>query len=308
MHIRINQTLFGITLLFFFAVFFVLPVYALAAEVNVNLPGSTAGSQGNPAGIVTDLYRFALMGGGLLAFAVIVYGGIRYAAAAGNPSGQGEGKEWVRQAIYGLLLLVGGYFILSTINPSLTNLGLPTLERLAAPVSGPGSICAMSCPQGEYCALDANSNPYCQPYPPAGGSGACSTITCGGCSGTPGQLGGCSWDPVNASGIVRAESGGNPFAASVTDKCQDGKSFSYGLFQINLTVHDIGGLNCPAAFSGRNYACRVVNQTLYDQCVQAATNPNTNVQKACQIFQERLQSGRVGWSAWGANSVCRFSV
>ncbi|MDR3582022.1 MAG: hypothetical protein P4L67_01980, partial [Candidatus Pacebacteria bacterium] len=58
-------------------------------------------------------------------FGVIVYGGIRYMTSAGNPSGQGDAKDWIQAAIMGILLLAGAYFILKVINPNLVNLTLP---------------------------------------------------------------------------------------------------------------------------------------------------------------------------------------
>src|SRR5437016_229750 len=75
-------------------------------HINVNLPlPPGVSTQTGPIGFVQQFYYFGLMIGGLLAFGAIVYGGIKYVFAAGNPSGQSEGKEWIKNAIYGLLLL-----------------------------------------------------------------------------------------------------------------------------------------------------------------------------------------------------------
>ena len=96
----------------------VAPFLALA-----QITGSTPGEY------VQSFYRFALLISGALAFGAIVYGGIKYTFAAGNPSGQSEGKEWVKGALLGLLLLAAAGIILRTINPNLVNLsdlpGLP---------------------------------------------------------------------------------------------------------------------------------------------------------------------------------------
>ena len=89
-----------------------------------------------------------------------------------------------------------------------------------------------------------------------------------------------------ASCICTRESGGDPGALSGSDKCRNDpqrRSFSVGLFQINLTVHRINGLDCPSAFSARNYACSIVNESLYNQCVAAAQNPAINIAYACQL-------------------------
>jgi hypothetical protein len=123
------------------AIFFVLPIVisivffispALAQTqitISTGTPGNygpTAGTAG-PGALVANFYQFALMIGGVLAFGVVVYGGVKYMASAGNPSGQSDAKEWIGSALLGLLLLVGVYLILSVINPQLLNLNLPSL-------------------------------------------------------------------------------------------------------------------------------------------------------------------------------------
>jgi len=119
---------------YFLVIGFVLLVtqqFAAGIEINTNIPGPNPSAE-NPGGMIANFYQFALMIGGVLAMGAIVYGGIRYTLAAGSPSAQTEGKEWIKQALYGLLLLVGAYLVLNTINPGLTNLSLPTLETLSS--------------------------------------------------------------------------------------------------------------------------------------------------------------------------------
>lgn len=99
---------------------------ALAVTINTDIPGVT--DKSSPGGIVAGFYKFSLMIGGILAFAAIVYGGVKYTFAAGNPSGQSEGKEWVKGALLGLLLLVGAYFFLNILNPEIVSLKLPPLK------------------------------------------------------------------------------------------------------------------------------------------------------------------------------------
>jgi len=110
-------------------------------QIDVNFPGATQASS-TPGGMINNFYNFALMAGGILAFGVIVYGGIRYTMAGGNPSSAEEGKKWIQQAFWGLLLLFGAYIVLNTINPNLTSLSLPSLQapEIAAP-SGAGGGC-----------------------------------------------------------------------------------------------------------------------------------------------------------------------
>lgn len=126
-------------------------------KISTNIPGPAPA--GNPCGFVVNFYIFSLWISGVLAFGAIVYGGVKYTLAAGNPSAQNEGKEWIKGALLGLLLLVGAYIVLNTINPDLVKLGgncLPTLEAGSAPppaatnttttasCSNPSSLCGDS--------------------------------------------------------------------------------------------------------------------------------------------------------------------
>ncbi len=117
---------------------FILPTL-VKANILFN-PSSMPSGQGS-FNIVSDLYQLALGVSGLLAFGSIVYGAIVYTLAAGNPSGQKEGKEWIKQALIGLLLLVGAYIILNTINPALVNPGLSPLAPIGPGATGTGSNC-----------------------------------------------------------------------------------------------------------------------------------------------------------------------
>ena len=109
---------------------------ALAVTINTNIPGMNTVSDSGPTGFVYNFYQLSLMISGVLAFGAIVYGGVKYTVAAGNPGGQSEGKEWIKGALLGLLLLVSAYIVLRTINPKLVNLELPTLDPPASTGSG----------------------------------------------------------------------------------------------------------------------------------------------------------------------------
>jgi len=101
-------------------------------------------------------------------------------------------------------------------------------------------------------------------------------------------------EPEVAVAIAKAESGLNPSASSWTDFTSDGKPFSYGLFQLNLSVHNLDNVACHTAFEGRNYKSKVVNEQLYNECVSLASDVEVNLRKARQIYDSR------GWLAWGA--------
>ena len=82
------------------------------------------------ASYIVRLYQFGLMIAGLLALGAIMYGAVLYTLSAGNFTSKEEGKEWMKNAVYGLVLLFGAYLILYTINPNLVKLTSPTITTL----------------------------------------------------------------------------------------------------------------------------------------------------------------------------------
>ena len=131
----------------------IVPHFALAAtNISIGIPGQTAISSSSPPGVfITNFYQFSIFVGGLLAFAVVVYGGVKYMVSAGNPSGQSDAKEWIWGALLGLLLLGCAYLILFTINPQLVQLGLIQTSAVGIvtppPVTlGPTPTSTVGCP------------------------------------------------------------------------------------------------------------------------------------------------------------------
>ncbi len=117
-----------------------------AAEIqpiNPNIPGTnpTGQAEPNPVGIIGNLYQFALMIGGVLAFVMIIYAAIRHSLFAGNPSQQSESKAIMKDALTGLLLLMGAFIILNFLNPKLTTLQIKSLDKVTTtpPVATTGS-------------------------------------------------------------------------------------------------------------------------------------------------------------------------
>lgn len=90
-------------------------------------------------------------------------------------------------------------------------------------------------------------------------------------------------DAATAMRIAKAESGLNPNTESNTDRMRDGRAFSVGLYQINLTWHSIDGVECHKAFSGKNYTAKVIDEPLYKQCVQLAKDPVKSIATAKSI-------------------------
>jgi hypothetical protein len=265
-----------------FIVLFIFSINSVkAVDINPNLPGAVvSNTNNNPCTSVINFYWFAIFISGILAFGAIVYGGIKYQLAAGNPGGQSEGKKWITGALEGLLLLFSAYLILKIINPNLIKCQLPELSplekqdiNLSGSGFGPGSEC----------------------QPPS--YGPCST------SSLVAYGGSCFSDPDLAAGVCSVESGGKQDEMSGTDKAYDvdGSTLvpvSIGLFQINISANPIGGLNCPSAFNHPFTTPRnpptILNRDLYNQCVAAAKNMKTNIQEACN-----LSGNGTNFGLWG---------
>jgi hypothetical protein len=121
--------------------FFVPTISHAQVQISASIPGKydLTSSGTVPGQFVYDFYQYALAIGGILAFGIVVYGGVRYMISAGNPSGQSDAKEWIQAALMGILLLAGAYFILNVINPNLVNLTLPTLQTVQIATNTGGS-------------------------------------------------------------------------------------------------------------------------------------------------------------------------
>lgn len=72
-----------------------------------------------------------------LAFIMIVWGGVEY-MSTDAVYGKSEGKQKITNALWGLLLVLGAYIILQTINPCLVNF---RIDLITNPGTG-GDTCA----------------------------------------------------------------------------------------------------------------------------------------------------------------------
>lgn len=77
-----------------------------------------------PAYLV-GLYKLALISIAIFAMMMILYGGFKYMTSAGNPALMGDAKDAIWSAIFGLILALLSWLILSTVNPELTMIKTP---------------------------------------------------------------------------------------------------------------------------------------------------------------------------------------
>lgn len=110
----------------------------LAAEVSLpTIPGAPKITENTllPEFIVY-IYYFAVVVSGFVAFAILLYGGIKYLTSGDSPAKKAEARGLLGGGLIGLLILLLAYIILNTINPQLTifqtNIATPDLTIPAA--------------------------------------------------------------------------------------------------------------------------------------------------------------------------------
>lgn len=104
--------------LLFISAFLAQPLIATASE-HEGLTNEIIGVLIEPFGVdPSALFVWALGIGAVLAFGVIVYGGVLWSVSMGGEQ-KNQAKEWIKGAVYGMLLLAFSYLLLSIINPNL---------------------------------------------------------------------------------------------------------------------------------------------------------------------------------------------
>lgn len=84
---------------------------------------------------IVRFYQFGVGIAGILAVGMIVVGAIYRTISGGSQDKIREGNDMIKNAIWGIVLLLGSYIILHTINPRLTILAPPYLEQLSPPAT-----------------------------------------------------------------------------------------------------------------------------------------------------------------------------
>ncbi len=260
-----------------------------------------------------------------IAFSVIVatlmfaYAGILYVTSASGGAEQVKKAHKVLINVFvGLCVALTAWLLIDITFSVLTGRGLAVWTKISCvsnPVTG-AFPAAGNLPTGGSVTPGGAG--------PVATGGRCTPLTSGYCA--PSNLVGYfGANATTMSSICHLESGGNPSIEAGTDRLwSSDRGFSYGLFQVNLTQHDItcnGRVtDCTAAFNPpsnpderrhaswcptSNYYCAragagfgytIKNEALYNQCVALAKNPTCNLENAQNIYNGE------GMSAWATSA------
>jgi len=77
---------------------------------------------------INYIYKLAITVGIILAFIMVVVGGIKYLKSTGNVEARADAKDQILSAFWGLLLLLGLVVILQTFHPKFVQIGLKKLN------------------------------------------------------------------------------------------------------------------------------------------------------------------------------------
>lgn len=236
----------------------------------------------------------------VLAMVMIVMGGIEYMTSE-LVSGKEAGKEKITHAVLGLLLALGAFAILNTINPQLLDVSLSKLPKATVTITAEETLRNRA--GGGVCApIDNASNP-CSP------ANLTSTF-----SGTSTSAAPFNTMAAQASAICSLESHGVANTVSSVDLCSDNKPFSFGLFQINGSAHRATISACNGAFiipsghgasqgnrisSGSTTWTCTTHEPEYTACKNYLLNPTNNIAFAVGLHSQ------TGWDpTWSTYSSC----
>lgn len=98
------------------------------------LPGVSAGSQPSLSTYLQAIFNIGIGLGIVLAVVMLVIGGIEYVGGASNDAARRDAKDRIWAAIIGLLIALGAWLLLYTINPQLLS-GALSIKSVSIPAS-----------------------------------------------------------------------------------------------------------------------------------------------------------------------------
>lgn len=259
--------------------------------------------------LVNNIIGFSLGLVALLATITLVVSGYRLVMSQGNPGEMQRAKEALSNILIGLVIVLSAFLVINTVlsvlvgdNPSIKNWNniQCSYANKAGTATSTASIDIKPHPNGLLSQTAYNQIiSTIDPSLLSASGGVCT-------SGTIQKVWGSLAPQANC--IITHESACGARPISFTDLGADGNPFSFGVMQINTTVHVIRGcgqlgiqdLDCKNAWSGKDFKARVVNTQLYNACRAALLNPECNMINGRRIYQEAGNS----WRPWSTAKSC----
>ncbi|MBD3208708.1 MAG: hypothetical protein GF370_04630 [Candidatus Nealsonbacteria bacterium] len=123
-------------LIFSFFLLLGLTMSARALALELKWPPSPAGTTLSSTTSFTEFvsyaYEWGIALGGVLTFGVLVWQGFQFMTSGGDTGKLKHARERMTEAVAGLIILLGSFLILNTINPQLTALKEPTLTNITS--------------------------------------------------------------------------------------------------------------------------------------------------------------------------------
>jgi hypothetical protein len=203
----------------------------VSTELGVNLIGPDGGTITEIADItqyVKIVYRYAVRFALSLAVIVIMIGGLMWLTSRGNAAQIKRAKSFVQNAFIGLLLAIGSYLLLQTINPDLIALRMPGVRMLRQIFVG-SAMCSSLSPDVE---VRSTGGAYPDPRRvPCGVEGQVSDSSSGKCIGDF-----CSGDEICAFvGVDKRKCAPGRIAGNVTG---DGEAYLDGPLSFHVVCED----------------------------------------------------------------------
>ncbi len=85
----------------------------------------------NIAEYIGFFYRFFVGTIGIFAVAMVMWSGMKWITASGNPEKISQAKDGITSAIIGVVIALISYILLNTINPMITDLSNPTINSIS---------------------------------------------------------------------------------------------------------------------------------------------------------------------------------
>ena len=133
---------------------------------------------------ISGFYRFFAGALGIIAAVMVMWGGIKWMTAGGNASKVKDAKDTIYSAVIALLITLGSYLLLFTVNPQLVSLQLPNINSVARIDQG-----SIKCSENTFSKIDRRTG--CDPERQEC-CGKKMKVDLGG-----GKLGECEWDICN---------------------------------------------------------------------------------------------------------------